>query len=217
MSHKLELKKIVIIFLAIFLVSVSPVRAAIYLKKSSQGKIKLTDDPEENTEEYKLIVRSALPEKVELPPVKKLEEIIKSSAEKFSLPRSLIYAVMRIESDGKKKAKSEAGARGLMQLMPETARAMGVENIYDPRENIFGGSRYLKKMLSRYKGDLKLALAAYNAGPGAVDKHDGIPPFKETKVFVKKTRRAFKKFRDKSDIIYTYRDERGIIHVTNIH
>lgn len=200
----------------VFLLVFSPaLQANIYLEKSKQGQIKLTDEPQ--GEKYKLILQSALPEEVELPDTEQLQEIIKSAADEYSLPKSLIYAVIRIESDGDEKAKSHAGARGLMQLMPATAKAMGVEDIYDSRENIFGGTRYLKKMLNRYDGDLSRALAAYNAGPGKVDKHDGIPPITETKHFVKKTRRAFKKFRKKSDIIYTYRDDRGVVHVTNIH
>lgn len=113
-----------------------------------------------------------------------LETHIRDAAAYYQLPPALIRAVMRAESNGVNSARSSKGAGGLMQLMPRTARGMGVRNRWNPRENIFGGARYLRLMINRYRGDLHLALAAYNAGPGAVDRHRGIPPFPQTQRYV---------------------------------
>ncbi|WP_438316320.1 lytic transglycosylase domain-containing protein [Sporosarcina sp. FA9] len=112
--------------------------------------------------------------------------IIKQAAEKFNLPEKLISAVIKTESNFKNSVVSRSGAEGLMQLMPGTAKFLGVNDSFDPVQNITGGAKYLRQMLNQFGGDMKLALAAYNAGPGNVKKHGGIPPFKETKEYVQK-------------------------------
>jgi soluble lytic murein transglycosylase-like protein len=115
-----------------------------------------------------------------------IKQIIDAAADKYNLPAKLIQAVVKVESNFNPRAVSSEGARGLMQLMPATARELGVRNSFDVRENIEAGSRYLKDMMDRFDGKIELALAAYNAGPGAVSKHNGIPPYRETRQYVKK-------------------------------
>ena len=107
------------------------------------------------------------------------------AAEKYQLNAQLIKAIARVESCFDKLAVSTAGAQGLMQLIPATAHELGVSNAFDVAENLDGGANYIAQMLKRYNHNIRLALAAYNAGPGAVDRHHGVPPFKETQRYVK--------------------------------
>ena len=114
------------------------------------------------------------------------EEIIRSASDRHSVDADLIRAVIKVESDFDSSARSHKGATGLMQLMPETARLHNVLDMYDPSANIEGGVRHLKLLLGKYRGDLELSLAAYNAGMKAVERHGGIPPFTETREYVRR-------------------------------
>ena len=116
----------------------------------------------------------------------KYDSYINSAAEKYGVDENLIKSVILTESAAKNNAKSNASAKGLMQLMDSTATELGVENVWDAKDNIMGGTKYLSKLLDRYDGDINMALAGYNAGPGNVKKYNGIPPFKETQNYIKR-------------------------------
>jgi soluble lytic murein transglycosylase-like protein len=123
---------------------------------------------------------------------------IREAARLYQLPESFIRAVMRVESDFSPGVVSHAGAMGLMQLMPRTAASMGVRDPFDARQNILGGSRYLRILANKFNGDLVLTIAAYNAGEGAVMRHRGVPPYSETRRYVQNVLRYYYAFRSAS-------------------
>lgn len=130
---------------------------------------------------------------------KTIDEIIREIAAEYEIDADLVKAVITVESNSDPRAVSRKGAQGLMQLMPATARDLNVRRPFDPRENIIGGVKYIKGLMASY-GDLRLALAAYNAGPGAVNKYAGIPPYRETINYVKRVLRCYKRFRKESKL-----------------
>ncbi len=163
------------------LIGAGSASADIYRYQDEQGVWHYTNI--KNDARYRLYIKS--PEERAIEYIEKYTEIIDQASDMFDVEPSLIKAVIKAESGFNHKAVSHKGAQGLMQLMPATAELLRVNDPFDPTENIFGGTRYLRKMLDRF-GHMELAVAAYNAGPEAVKSHNGIPPYQETRTFVQR-------------------------------
>lgn len=136
--------------------------------------------------------------------VSRVETPVARLSARYDIEPRLVHAVISVESCFDPKAVSRVGARGLMQLMPSTGRALGVRDAFDIQQNLRGGIEYLQRMRTRYNGDMRLALAAYNAGPSAVDRHDGIPPYKETRRYVRTVLERWRRLRAGADITNLY-------------
>lgn len=129
------------------------------------------------------------------------DEWIRQAATLYQIPEPLVRAVIKVESDYDPRAVSYAGARGLMQLMPDTADRLQVKDINDPRENIFGGVRYLRILANTFNGDLSLTVAGYNAGEESVMRHQGIPPYQQTRDYVVKVTKYYQRYRTTTDAV----------------
>lgn len=127
-----------------------------------------------------------------------IDNLIEKYAAKSNLDADFVKAVVKQESGFNAKAKSPCGAMGLMQLMPSTAKGLGVTNAFDAEQNIYGGTKYLKGLMDRFGNNKELVLAAYNAGPNAVKKYNGVPPYRETQNYVKNVMASYGRFKDAS-------------------
>ncbi|HVR70555.1 MAG TPA: lytic transglycosylase domain-containing protein [Vicinamibacteria bacterium] len=168
----------------------NPAQAQIYTRRNDRGVMEATNTPDQT--DYRLtypgkgtLIHSSA---WRLRPTYsgEFDADIVAAAARHGVSVNLVRAVIQVESDYDHLAVSSKGAQGLMQLMPDTGRRMGVSNAFDPRQNIFGGVRYLRLLLDQFQGDVRLATAAYNAGPNAVVRHGGVPPYRETRGYVQK-------------------------------
>ena len=165
----------------------------VYTYVDEEGTVRFTDMPREGWRRVKLVdgdvvepkTRGALTVAYVSENVR-YSALINKAARDYGLDGNLISAVIKVESSGNPDAVSKADAKGLMQLIDDTAAMYGVTNVFNPAQNINAGSRHLRNLLDAYGGDLKLALAAYNAGQGAVARHGGVPPYAETRRYIQK-------------------------------
>lgn len=184
-----QIIKITVFFVVIGAVSANLSQAAIYRYVDASGRVHFTNVPTET--KYRFYRGEG--------ETYRLETLIEHFAQKFQLDKALIKAVIKVESDFNPRVVSRKGAQGLMQLMPETAQEIGVHNPFDPSDSIYGGSLYLRRMLDSFDRNLDYALAAYNAGPNAVRKFGGIPPYEETQNYVKRVKHYFDYYRRSKD------------------
>jgi soluble lytic murein transglycosylase len=189
------IKLFIVIFSLIFVLCTfaATVYADIYVKIDSQGVLHFTNVP--TSSNYKIYIREKPPEPLNSGATDRYDNLIAEASEKHGVSFSLLKALIKIESDFNPRAVSSAGAKGLMQIMPENIRALNIKDPFDPLENIMGGARYLKQLIKRFNGELPMALAAYNAGPNMVDRYKRIPPFAETENFVEKVMKYYSIFK----------------------
>lgn len=131
-------------------------------------------------------------------PPAEIERLVSSNASTWNVDPALVKAIIANESGFNANATSNVGAQGLMQLMPGTANGLGVTNAYDPAQNVWGGTKYIKGLLDRFGGDMRRAVAAYNAGPGAVEKYNGVPPYAQTQNYVQNVLASYEKYRSEA-------------------
>ncbi len=168
------------ILCAILISSIPAAMAEIYKYTDERGVTHFTDMPSDSR------FRPVFPEKTNMGGERKYDHIIRMLCRENQIDFSLVKAVIKAESAFNPRAVSKKGAQGLMQLMPNTARELRVVDPFDPYDNLQGGVRYLRRMLDTFNGNIKLALAAYNAGPGAVQSSNTVPPYPETRMYVKR-------------------------------
>jgi len=178
---------------AMLLLTSSVVLADIYRYIDEDGVMHFTNAP--TSSKYKLFMRERL-QFISNLDRNKYDPIIADAAGRFNLEAPLLKAVIKAESDFDPNAVSKKGAKGLMQIMPQNYPMLNVSNPYDPHQSINAGARYLREMMDRFSGKLALSLAAYNAGPGAVDRHNGIPPYQETEDYVERVMRYYRQYKN---------------------
>jgi soluble lytic murein transglycosylase-like protein len=176
----------------------APSRADIYQSVGPGGVISFTNAKSPGAKLYQKTQNKAqvfLPADTSPERYTRYDGWIREAATLYQIPEALVRAVIRVESDFDPRAVSPANARGLMQMIPETAERMLVSDVFDPRQNIFGGVRYLRVLANTFNGDLALTVAAYNAGEGAVIRNGGIPPYPETQDYVVRVIGCYRQYR----------------------
>ena len=169
--------------------------ADIYRYIDENGVMHFTNTPTSSDHEYKLFLREKTAVTKRYSP-QKYDKIIAEASRQYGVSVPLIKAIIKAESDFNPKAVSRKGAKGLMQIMPENFKPLGIEDPFDPSQNIHAGARYFKQMYDRFNGKLALSLAAYNAGPNAVERYKTIPPYEETEEYVRRVLKFFHDFKN---------------------
>lgn len=164
-------------------------------KNNGWRRLYRSDDSPRGGTSSRVLPRVADPERMRL-----FNAHIREAAKLYQLPEAFLRAIVMVESNFFPDAVSQAGAMGLMQLMPTTALNMGVMDAFDPRQNVLGGARYLRMLANRFNGDLVLTVAAYNAGEGAIKRYNGVPPFQETRLYVKRVLHHYYAYRNTGEL-----------------
>jgi soluble lytic murein transglycosylase-like protein len=188
---------VILVPLVVVLAFASPASADIYKYVDAEGVLHLTNVPTQTGVKYTLIMREKrvlLNRKLGVN-ISQYDELIRKASGKYNVEPALVKAIIKAESNFNHRAVSRKGAKGLMQLMPATASYLQVQDSFHPENNIEGGVKYVRYLLNFFNGNLPLALAAYNAGENAVVKYKGIPPYRETQVYVQRVLNYLDKFR----------------------
>jgi soluble lytic murein transglycosylase len=186
----------IFVFSAIFILTavISSVHADIYMYIDENGVMHFTNAPTSSQYDYKVYVKERTSVSEKFYATSKYDHFISDASREFGVDSRLLKAMIKAESDFDPRAISKKGAMGLMQIMPENFEMLDLKNPFDPWENIKAGARYFKKLHERFNGKLALSLAAYNAGPTAVDRYKNIPPFQETEEYVRRVLRYYRTF-----------------------
>jgi soluble lytic murein transglycosylase len=181
--------------LIILFLFISAVHADIYRYIDENGVMHFTNTPTSSTNNFKLFLR----EKPKINPrysTKKYDDIITNASQQHGVSFPLLKAIIKAESGFDPRAVSKKGAKGLMQIMPDNFKLLGIKDPFDPSQNIHAGARYFKQMYDRFKGKLSLSLAAYNAGPTAVERYKTVPPYEETEEYVKRVLKFYYNYKN---------------------
>ena len=187
--------KVLLCFIVATFVVIPTLHADIFMYVDEAGVYNFTDTP--TSPEYKLFIKQKRPKPEEKIPSGKYDKFISEASKRHGVSVPLLKAVVKVESDFNPKAVSKKGAKGLMQIMPQNYELLQIKDPFNPRQSIMGGAQYLSQLLDRFDGNVKLALAAYNAGPNRVERSGAIPPIKETMDYVKKIMKYYALFKGK--------------------
>ena len=184
-------------FSAIFILMtvISSVHADIYMYIDENGVMHFTNTPTSNQQDYKIYIKERTSISAKFSTTDKYDHFISEASRQYGVDSKLLKAMIKAESDFDPRAISKKGAMGLMQIMPENFEMLDLKNPFDPWENIKAGARYFKALHERFNGKLALSLAAYNAGPTAVDRYKNIPPFQETEEYVRRVLSYYRAFK----------------------
>jgi soluble lytic murein transglycosylase len=192
----IKFSKIFFLSAIFFLITfASSVHADIYMYIDDNGVMHFTNAPTSNQYDYKVYIKERTSVSSKFHATDKYDKLISDASREFNVDSRLLKAMIKAESDFDPRAISRKGAMGLMQIMPENFKMLNLDNPFDPWQNIRAGAQYFKKLYKRFNGKLALSLAAYNAGPTAVDRYKSIPPYQETEEYVRRVLRYYRTFK----------------------